>query len=886
MLRRPLAAAAASFAAGAAVSGLIEHDRTAVTVFIVTAIAVGTLLFFLFYICNKYTNEIINYSYKSAPEHSEEENPPELLSVKKAVSTAILVMICFCIGLGYCLQSLHTASQFAGCDHQAAVVRGTVRRAETRDENHILMLVDLTSGEEAVCAGKTVRQKGERILVRVSRCDQLRASDLTGCSILVRGTFRMPSQASNPGAFDYQRYLRSCGIRMMLYTYETGVSMEAAPSGGRSLLHGIAVFRDQTDTWFRKQFSDESAGVLCGILFGDSHGMEEEERDRFRENGIGHLLAASGLHVGFVYSALFLLFRRPRTITGNLPIFLFLLLYAAMADFSASVVRAVFMIAVSTGAKIWNFRYDALSSIAFCGLVLLLIEPASIFSSGFQLSFAAVITIAVVGRRIERLLFSGKTQINRDEMLPGDRLRFDLKQSLLRSIGSTVSLQLGMLPITLFYFHYVSLMGLLVNVPAIALAGLIVPSGMILMGLMAASVITGGGIPLVEGARYVAGGMNDMLVQMLLKMNHGASASGFSCIYLPSPPFGVFLFYGFLLLLFCSEAGEAAWRLFRFIEKRIREIDASSLQGSCAGDAAGFRRYRGTAAGMMLMVLMAGAVASAGIGWSHDQGRMGSDLLFLDVGQGDCAHLRAEGGHILFDSGGSDTRDIGKEILMPYLLGNGAGQIDLAVLSHLHQDHYGGLKTLTGYVPAGQILVSEAYRSRRQELSEQTGVKPEHILFAEAGDVISAYGAVIRVLAPEHRSPEEFARMAEDSDSENECSLVAQIEYRGVRFLMTGDIDSEYENELVRRYGTLLRTDILKAAHHGSRFSSGELFLKTAAPSACVIQVGQNTYGHPSPEALERIAAQTDRIFRNDRDGAVMIKIRDGEFQIKTMKNT
>ena len=112
--------------------------------------------------------------------------------------------------------------------------------------------------------------------------------------------------------------------------------------------------------------------------------------------------------------------------------------------------------------------------------------------------------------------------------------------------------------------------------------------------------------------------------------------------------------------------------------------------------------------------------------------------------------------------------------------------------------------------------------------------------------------------------------------------------------LFTGDIDSEYEKKLVDIYGNIpeqsgapgaggLRSDILKIAHHGSKYSSSDDFLSAVAPSVSVIQVGRNLYGHPTPEALERIEEQGSLMFRNDIDGAVMVRL-GHRMAVRTMK--
>jgi competence protein ComEC len=118
----------------------------------------------------------------------------------------------------------------------------------------------------------------------------------------------------------------------------------------------------------------------------------------------------------------------------------------------------------------------------------------------------------------------------------------------------------------------------------------------------------------------------------------------------------------------------------------------------------------------------------------------------------------------------------------------------------------------------------------------------------------------------------------------NDSSLVVMLQYGSMKFLFTGDISDTIENKLVQS-GVDLRCDVLKVAHHGSKYSSCSEFLEASAPSIAVIQVGKNLYGHPTPEALSRLKDCGASIYRNDRQGAVMLQFRkNGRIRVKTMK--
>ena len=816
MLRRPCTLCSISFAAGVASAGLSAVHPPAVPLLCGGTAAVA-LLFLCAIICKYFLVKKINP-----------------IVYKKAVSGALLFFLFFSCGFADAVFSFSRESQLASCSGQTVAVSGTVLRVSCNTENTVSAVIRLSPEDRYLCGNRSVPQKWEKLLIRQYDYSGQDPRLLTGFHVTVRGTATLPQPASNPGGFDYQLYLRS----QKIYAWVTATEIlpdRAMPE--RPLLNGIARFKVLYENRVSDSLGSEESALFNGILFADQDAMEEELSESFRKNGTGHLLAASGLHVGFVYAFLCILFRKPRTTAGNLPVFLLLCLYAALAGFSASVIRSVFMITIRIVSRTSVQRYDFLTNISFCALVLLIYEPSSLFSAGFLLSFTAVSSLALLLPITER--FIAVKELDERDMAPPERFRYRLRKAASSTISLTLAIQLGMTPLTWRFFHYLSPAGLILNLPSVELAGLIVPVGIAMIPLS-----------FLPDLFYMpAALLEEKLLRLLLGLNRLLSDSPYSCLYRPSPPLGVILVFYFLLFFCCSETGQRLFRTF------LSPINRSGLTA-------------------YLLLLAAGVSVCAGAGYTCDRDYLQSSAVFVDVGQGDCAHLKDGGYHFLFDSGGSTKRDIGKEILMPYFLGNGVGSIDLAVVSHLHTDHYEGLKTLAKYVKIRKLLVSEAYRSKLDEIAADTGVSASDILFAVKGDRITVGTIVIDVLGPAPRSENDFARLADDEDAENDCSLVTRAELRGFSFLFTGDIDETLEKELVSSEANLLASDVLKVAHHGSKYSSCNRFLDAVRPSVAVIQVGKNLYGHPAPEVLERLDACGAAIYRNDRQGAVMMRLR------------
>ena len=250
------------------------------------------------------------------------------------------------------------------------------------------------------------------------------------------------------------------------------------------------------------------------------------------------------------------------------------------------------------------------------------------------------------------------------------------------------------------------------------------------------------------------------------------------------------------------------------------------------------------------------------------------EIDFFDVGQGDAIFIETPNKkQVLIDGGPGLTilDKLGKE--MPFW----DRYIDLVVLTHPEYDHLGGLIEVAkrykigGIVTVGVVRDTDDYQEW-QKIIEQERIP---ILIAQAGGIINLDNNIKFIIL----YPFENLSGVESKDSNN-TSIVGQLVYKDFELLLTGDIEKKTEKELIKS-GTNLASDILKVAHHGSKTSTTEEFLKAVNPIVSVIQFGKdNSYGHPHQEVLDRLK-QFGQIFGTGKDGDVEI-LSDGiKFQIK-----
>lgn len=388
-----------------------------------------------------------------------------------------------------------------------------------------------------------------------------------------------------------------------------------------------------------------------------------------------------------------------------------------------------------------------------------------------------------------------------------------LEKKFCSTLSVMISVQLGLMPYIAYNFNYISFIGILCNIPVVFMISLLVPVG--ITGFLWFT-ITEQLFPLLSDCLNGLG-------TFVIEINRFFAADGMFSFDVVSPPlWGICLLYG-LMFLISSEH----FRIY-FNRKAFRLLIPQT----------GF---------MILMVIF------SFFAWFTPFDR--AAIIFVDVGQGDCIHMKCDDGrNLLFDGGGNRNYNIGEKTLKPYLLKNGIGTVELAAATHLHTDHYLGLRQL-----------SECFDVKRLLNKGRAGQR-----------IVLNKTQWIDILWPEEQNP--------DVDDENLNSLIFKIHSHGISALITGDITEEGERALVEKYKgtTVLQSDILKVAHHGSPYSTSDTFLDAVKPTVAVISVGKNNYGHPSNVVIEKLRKKGIMIFRTDQSGAVGIINRKGNITICT----
>ena len=634
-----------------------------------------------------------------------------------------------------------------------------------------------------------------------------------GSNVTVRGKLELFARARNPGEFDSRSYYRGQGVDCRMY------GEEAEISGGdvSPLPELLRQIREKAKQNIMRSAAAEDAGIFSAAVLGDKKALDSEIRDLYQKNGIAHLLAISGLHLSIIGMGGYKLLRKAGLgyKGAGLAGAAFIFCYGAMTGGSPSVVRAVVMMSTGFLASYLGRTYDLLSALSLALLMLVWETPELLTQGGVQLSFGAVFAVGSVLPVMQDYLGKGR--------------------KILDALAVGAAIQLVTLPVILWDFFQFPVYGIFLNLLVIPLMG-----GVICSGIGTALL---GGISYKAGA--LAAGTGHYILRFYEWLCHGTERLPYHTLVMGRPAAAAVILYYMVLLVVLIGMKRAA-------EKR--------------DEAGKFRPiWLRTALFFSICVFLPCILLPRPVD--------GMEILFLDVGQGDGILLRSGRGAMLIDGGSTSEKKLGEYRLEPCLKSCGVSVIEYAFVSHGDLDHISGVRYLLESCEEIEIRNLLLPCQGREddallslaELARERGTK---VSFIEAGDSFNMEGIGVTCLYP---------GIPDLPADKNEESEVLKVDYGNCHILFTGDMSGEGELRLLsalsEKPGMLSEIQILKTAHHGSRFSSGETFLDALGIKWAVISYAEgNSYGHPHKEVLERLGDRSVKIYGTAERGAITMK--------------
>ena len=531
-----------------------------------------------------------------------------------------------------------------------------------------------------------------RIFLSVPRDEKNRRVFRYGDVVKFSGKLKLPQEKRNPGGMDYRASLLQKGISTTMFSREIKF---IGPYSVNPFIRAAYTLRESISAFYEKNLSPDLSSLLVGIVLGLKGNISGQTLRAFSDSGTLHLLAASGMNTAIIYGVLqsiFDFFYVPRIfsfLAGSAAI----IFYSFMAGPSPSVSRAAAMIVILMLGRVVGRDNDALNSLGFAAVMLLLINPLNLFSVGFQLSFAATLGIILFYKTFRKLFFSFPHFI-RD------------------SLAVVICAQIMVWPIAAYYFHRISLIGFISNLFIVPLAGLVLIGGVI-SGL-AGIIFPPLGAVLVK------------LTGFLLAVTEQAVviSSGFPMSTLVVPELSLLIIAMYFMLLAV---------VFDIIPVPF---------------AAAPRVKKASVAALAAMLLLLILYRNPGIEVTFvDVGQ--GDCIFIRTKNGGTVLIDG-GGMPGYYTG---NFDVGSAIVEPFLYGRGVDHIDVVIFSHFDDDHARGLLTVLKDMKVFAVMYGKPSDSiLYKNMLEIARSKKIKLIQASRGDRFYMGDTVFEVLNPSRDS--------------------------------------------------------------------------------------------------------------------------------------
>jgi competence protein ComEC len=631
-------------------------------------------------------------------------------------------------------------------------------------------------------------------------------------TVLISGTFLASEPRRNPMAYDMQAANRRNGVIGSVRIRH--VLAETCELPDRAL----AGLRRRLERLIAAVPETDARGVLEAILLGARERLSPRVASAMIRAGTYHVLAISGLHVGilvFTISILVTVMRLRRTQRVMVSL-IFVACYVIFTGARPSAMRAGTFFLILSIARLLEYKVDPANAVCFAGTLLLVASPGLAWDLGFRLSLGAVFGMTLFLPQIGRVASKPAT--------PAGRARRALETGLLAAFSA----QVFTVPLILWSFGRTSIIAGLSNLVVLPVMSLALAAG--LEAALMAWPLPALGTVFIRSA--------SLLVTAALRLA-GALASVGQPLVVPGRPhlLQVILYYGAVLWL-------------GLFDRRLGRGPKLALLG----------------AAFAIMLVRMPVPGSGG---------QALQVTFLYVGNGDACVMEIPGGETLVvDTGpASSEYDAARSVLLPFLALRGIDAIDRLLITHSHNDHYGGIPALLENVSIGEILIGtaqgEAAYMAALESARSHGVP---VRCVQAGEGWESGGVSFEVLHPGGAGCPgiDVSGMEAERDDPNAWSVVLKVTLGRHSVLLTGDLTPAVQESLVA-HGVDLTCDVLKVPHHGHPGATSGAFAGALGAGLAVISCGAKYFDEPDSATRALLQGMGMTPLSTRTDGAVCL---------------
>jgi competence protein ComEC len=680
-----------------------------------------------------------------------------------------------------------------------------------------------------------------------------------GDKIVIRAHLSRPQTLRTAGSFNYVHFLAEKDIwitgvtESSLFLYK----IDMAPSLFHTLRYTAERARMRIGAAFDDALSPQLAGIYKAVVIGEWSGMSNDLLEKFKATGCMHILSISGTHMSiiwvFLFTIIYWLLKRSEWLilhcdikkTAALVCLLPLCFYALLAGSNTPVMRSMIMSIVVIAALCVNRKKSIFATLSLALLCLLAWRPSNLFNVSFQLTFAAVASIAAIFPFLSHLLFPGETE---EKGTPSVPVR--LRNWLIAALAVSVSATIGTAPILLFSFNRISLVGPLANLvvePLICFLSL--TSGFLAIPCVflfpdLASLLL----------RLGAWGLKASIASVTF-FNEFPLAS----VWLPTPsPFLIMIYYVslFLILTGLKHHKSIYWTACLVFP-----------------------------ATLLFFVLPPSEL--------FKYIKENSTITFIDVGQGSAVLLELPGGkRALVDGGGptSPKFNTGEKVIGPFLWKKGITKIDSVIITHPDADHYNGVPFILEHFRPESLWINgsaghdQGYAdlldlARKREIPLRTPVGDELLLKAGKAEISVIENPVVKTGGSE----DHVTSARDDLNSINDSGLIVRFTDGRLTAVLPGDISKRVEALLLNNPPERLKSQVLLSPHHGSSTSNSAAFLEMVHPEYLIVSAG---YAHdgvfPARGLAGKAGAYGIKMLTTAQVGCIVVSSNSRGFSVAT----
>lgn len=698
------------------------------------------------------------------------------------------------------------------------------------------------------------------IILGKCRCyfpDELISDVKIGNLIKITGGTSIIEAPSNEGEFNQENYYRADGITFISFAND----IEITNSNYDRLKQKIYEIKIVIKSQIEKIFNEKDAGLFSAMVTGDKSKIDREQKKRFSDNGIAHILAISGLHLSILGLALFELLRKKLSVNVSAGfVSIFILLYGIFIDAGPSSLRAISMLFIRFLSLSIGRTYDSKNTLYIIAFIFLMIRPYLLFHAGFQFSYVAIFALnselsVVRIRKKEKYLSDG----NYENKIIGIKLE-EFK------IPGVILLTIFLFPITIYHYFTYPLYSIFVNLIVIPLMAFVLGFGLASLGLSFLYLPLGKVVAFVVHLIFIIYDKLCELVEFL--PGH--------LLVLGRPTLIEMVYYYIILFLIIAIINKNTANILKNYKR-----NKNNLCDERVVIVNGYKRSQ-----LLKVVLCVVALIFSSLIISirtHSDMRM----TFISIGQGDSILIESKNLIMTIDGGSSSNTSNGQYIMSPHIKSRAIDHIDYSFITHADSDHTNGIIYLLEnenevniYNLVLPITATDDFKfNKLKDLAISRNV---NIIYMKEGDTKKFKEEyLITVLSPNEGS------LNNEKRDENEMSLTFRLDYKNHSALFTGDIGKQTIGRMLKDEFAIknLDVDVLKVPHHGSKNSNVPEFFEMVSPKYSVFSYGKNNnYGHPGGETVDSIANTGSKVLKTGESGQIDIYFDKENITYKTFR--